>query len=169
MVDTIDDEVTPPARMKQAEYARYRGCSRQHISRLVNDDKIPVDRDGLVLVASVDEILGPPSNGIKEWRCVIDGEEIGLKPGSDLVGNWCYFDDWMASLKHRNRVWAYEVKRLRRYAPHFTNAALEGGEPLVTALLETLISHLERDLNRLLDEMYDEFLTDGMTVTKPPA
>ena len=164
MVDTIDSEVTP-ARMRQAEYARYRGCSRQHINRLVKDDKIPVNNDGLILVSEADAILGPPSNGIKEWRCIIDGKEIGLKPGSELAGNLVYLDYLTESLNHRNRVWTYELHRLMRYAPHLTRAAKEGGEQLVAALLETLVRHLIRDLNRHLEEMDDELSCDGMTVT----
>ena len=46
-------------KMTQSAYARYRGCDRSHISRLVKAGKIRV-ADGLVDVDVADHSLGPP-------------------------------------------------------------------------------------------------------------
>ncbi len=161
MVDTTDNEVTP-TRMKQAAYARHRNCSRQHISRLVLDDKIPTDSAGLILVEAADAILGPTP--LKSWRYVIEGQELLITPGLERSGDVAYLSDVEASVRHRNALWAYELKRLPRYAPHLTRAALEGGEALVVSLLEQMVCRLTDGLNFQLEKMSDEFSTDGLIV-----
>ena len=103
-------------------------------------------------------------HGIAAWRCVIEGEELAVTPGLERSGDVAYVTDFEASLSHRNKIFAYEIQRLKRYAPHLTRAAREGGEALVAALLETLVSRLVGDLNRQLDEMDDELRTDGLVV-----
>ena len=49
--------------MTQSAYARYRGCDRSHISRLVKAGKIRV-ADGLVDVVAAEAALGPPQRRV---------------------------------------------------------------------------------------------------------
>lgn len=81
--------------MSQKQYARHRGCSPQHINRLVREGRIALNREGKIDADRADRALGQPKLGPAKSgttgrarganvRKPATGSQSGRKPGAQL-------------------------------------------------------------------------------------